>query len=147
MSEMFLEDDAALRALLAGFEDGTWPIADWHHHHHIAVAACYIVENPDAMDLLRARIARYNESQGGKNTPDSGYHETITRFWVEMISRWIARLPPGLTKLQIARRAVADFGDRQELFREYYDFDVAASREARAKWIPPTRPLSDQQIS
>ena len=141
MSETFPEDEAALQSLIAGFEDGTWPGAQWRHSSHLALAACYILDYPDAMNLLRTRIARYNESQGGKNTPDSGYHETITRFWVEIISRLMADLPPGLTRLEVARRVVACFGDRRDLFRDYYDFDVVTSREARATWVPPIRPL------
>src|ERR1019366_4432490 len=142
MSETFPEDEAALQSLIAGFEDGTWPGAQWRHSSHLALAACYILDYPDAMNLLRTRIAGYNESQGGKNTPDSGYHETITRFWVEIISRFIGRLPPDLSRLEVARRVVASFGNRRDLFRDYYDFDVVTSREARAAWVPPIRPLA-----
>jgi hypothetical protein len=142
MSETFLEDEAALQSLIAGFEDGTWPGAQWRHSSHLALAACYILDYPDAMNLLRSRIASYNESRGGKNTPDSGYHETITRFWVEIISRFIGRLPPDLSRLEVARRVVASFGNRRDLFRDYYDFDVVTSREARAAWVPPIRPLA-----
>ena len=138
----FLENQSSLEALLIGFENGTWPIADWHHTAHLAVCACYILDGPDAMDRLRIRIARYNENQGGRNTPDSGYHETLTRFWVEMVSISIASLPRNLVRLEVARRIVAEFGHRRDLFREYYEFDVVGCREARAVWIPPARNIS-----
>jgi hypothetical protein len=142
----FLETDAALATFLARFEDGSWPIAEWRHKHHLAVAACYLAEgNAVAMDRLRSNIKRYNVSQGGENTEDRGYHETITRFWVEVVSRYVASLQAGLQAglpmVEIARLVVAKFESRRDLFREYYDFDVVKSREARAAWIPPSRPF------
>jgi hypothetical protein len=138
----FLEDSASLHELLAGFENGTWPIAEWHHAEHLAVCVCYALDGPEAMSLLRTRIAAYNESQGGKNTPDSGYHETLTRFWLELVRDAIDSLPPNLSRLEVTRCIVAEFGHRRDLFREYYGFDVVGSREARAGWIPPARNIS-----
>src|SRR4051794_40234359 len=105
----FLQDSSSLDALLAGFEAGTWPIANWHHAEHLAVCSCYLLDGPDAMDRLRTRIASYNESQGGKNTPDSGYHETLTRFWLEVVRDAIDSLPSGLSRLEVTQRIVAGF--------------------------------------
>jgi hypothetical protein len=148
MEDGFLASEASLSALLAGFEDGSWPIAEWRHKHHLAVAACYLAGEGEAssgseapMDRLRAGIKRYNLSQGGENTEDRGYHETITRFWVEIVSRYMACLPAGLPRLEIARLVVARFESQRDLFGEYYDFDVVKSRAARAAWIPPSRPF------
>jgi len=36
---------------------------------------------------------------------------------------------------------VEEFATRRDLFHDYYDFDVLNSREARATWIEPSRPL------
>jgi hypothetical protein len=76
----FLSSDATLDALIAGFEDGTWPKAQWTHAAHLALGACYILKGNRALDRLRTGIPRYNISQGGANTDDSGYHETLTCF-------------------------------------------------------------------
>ena len=141
MNEIFPEDEAALQALIAAFEEGSFPIAGWRHAHHLVVAACYVLDGPDALDRLRTNIPRYNVSQGGQNTPDSGYHETLTVFWFEVVQRFIAGLPLGLSRLEITQRVVSEFAPRRDLFRDYYGFDVVKSREARATWIPPSRPL------
>ncbi len=136
----FLTSDASLNALMAGFEDRTWPKEQWTHSAHLAAGACYILDNRDtALDRLRWEIPRYNVSQGGANTEDSGYHETLTCFWHDMIRDFIGTLPAGLDRLAVVRAVVMEFAPKRDLFREYYDFDVVASREARAKWIPPTR--------
>jgi hypothetical protein len=134
----FLASQATLTALIAGFENGSWPGAKWTHAAHLTLGACYILEGNSALDRLRAGIPRYNVSQGGKNTEDSGYHETLTCFWHDIIRDYIATLPAGLDRLTVTRAVVAEFAPQRDLFRQYYDFDVVNSREARAKWIPPT---------
>jgi hypothetical protein len=133
----FLSDDAALSTLIAGFEDGTWPKGQWTHAAHLALGACYILDGDSALDRLRANIPRYNVSQGGANTEDSGYHETLTCFWYDVIRDFIGTLPAGLDRLATVREVVMEFAPQRDLFRQYYDFDVVNSREARAKWIPP----------
>ena len=107
MAVDFLSDGAALGDFLARFEDGTWPVAEFHHAHHLAIAACYVGEGGDPMERLRARIRHYNVCQGGENTADRGYHETITRFWAEVVSRFLASLPAGLPRIEVARRVLA----------------------------------------
>lgn len=134
----YLVSEAALDALIAGFEDGSWPKAQWTHAAHLTVGACYILEGDTALERLRANIPRYNVSQGGANTEDSGYHETLTCFWYGVIRDFIGALPPGFDRLSIAREVVTEFAPQRDLFRQYYDFDVVNSREARARWIPPT---------
>jgi hypothetical protein len=134
----FLASEASLNALIAGFEDGSWPKAQWTHAAHLTVGACYILDGDSALHRLRTGIPRYNVSQGGKNTEDSGYHETLTGFWHNVIRDFIATLPSGLDRITIARAVVTEFAPQRDLFRQFYDFDVVNSREARAKWIPPT---------
>jgi hypothetical protein len=123
--------------LLRGFGNGTWPSREWKHMHHLVLAACYILDGDQALERLRAGIPRYNVSQGGENTVDSGYHETLTCFWHLIIHDFIAKLPPGLSRAEAVRRVVDEYAAQRDLFREYYDFDVVKSREARATWIPP----------
>jgi hypothetical protein len=134
----FLASEADLKALIAGFEDGSRPKAQWTHAAHLALGACYILEGDSALDRLRTNIPRYNVSQGGKNTSDSGYHETLTCFWHNVIRDFIATLPGGSDRLTVARAVVREFAPQRDLFRQYYDFDVVNSREARAQWMPPT---------
>jgi hypothetical protein len=134
----FLASEATLTALIAGFEDRSWPKERWAHAAHLALGACYILDGDSALDRLRTEIPRYNVSQGGENTEDSGYHETLTVFWHNVIRDYIATLPEGLNRLAVVRDVVKEFAPKRDLFVQYYDFDVVKSREARAKWIPPT---------
>lgn len=132
-------DALYLDSLVSGFESGTWPGPEFHHLQHLAIAVHYIGACPDPMSRLRDEIKRYNLSQGGQNTEDRGYHETITRFWLEAVRGYMASLPAGLSKLEITRRVTDEFASKRDLFRDYYNFDVPTSREARAVWIPPNQ--------
>ena len=42
---------------------------------------------------MRDGVRRYNVATGGKNTEDSGYHETLTCFWIAVAAAFLAALP------------------------------------------------------
>jgi hypothetical protein len=132
------DTEESLDRFIAAFEDGTWPSADWKHAHHLAMATCYVLRygREEALRLARVNIARYNESQGGKNTEDSGYHETLTVFWIDAVA---ASIPPGKPRLECVRHVMRALAARRDLWRDYYTFDLVTSREARAAYIPPDR--------
>jgi hypothetical protein len=135
----FLANEAAFAEFINRFERGTWPKASWTHSAHLAVACWYLMSLPKAEAITRVRdgIRRYNEAVGTANTPDNGYHETLTLFWMETISRALNDPSRPDSPLEAARQIVARFGSRSGLFRDFYTFDVVKSREARATWIPP----------
>jgi hypothetical protein len=132
-------DAAWLDSLITGFEDGTWPGAKFHHLEHLAIAVHYLTTEPDPMTVLRSKIKSYNVSQGGENTEVRGYHETITRFWLEVVRGYVTTQPLGLSKLEITKRVTEEFAAKRDIFRGYYDFDVLASKEARTAWIQPNQ--------
>jgi len=146
MGDDILASETEFAEFLARFEDGTWPVAQFHHREHLVVAAVYLMDGDEAMDRLRTNIKTYNVSQGGQNTEDRGYHETITRFWAEVTCQFIGLLPSGLSRLEVARGIVGRFGSARDLFKRYYDFDVLASRTARAEWLPPSWPVSVKRM-
>ena len=79
-----LTTEESLNDFLESFERGTWPKSAWTHAAHIAVAACYLIENrgEDAAGRMRRGIVHYNQCVGTINSDHSGYHETITLFWL-----------------------------------------------------------------
>jgi hypothetical protein len=54
-----------------------------------------------------------------------------------MIAQYLGETDAAGGKLDEVRRVVEEFGGRRDLFKQYYSFDVVASREARARWVPP----------
>jgi hypothetical protein len=150
MTYDFLENEQALAEFIHQFEQGTLRKPLWTHGAHLAVGAWYLLSFPEeeAIERVRRGIQHYNECAGTANTADSGYHETLTLFWLRIILGHVSGMPsasPILTvqeKLKAVRSVVEEFGSQRDLFRQYYSFDVVASREARARWVPPDRIVS-----
>ena len=128
-----------LSGFLIAFEHGTWPKEDWTHAAHLAVASCYLFEYPleVATDRMRLGIRHYNQCIGTRNTDHSGYHETLTVFWMAIVKARLAQLPPKTPRLEAVRTVVEELGPRRDLFQEYYGFDVVKSVEARRSWVEP----------
>ena len=136
---------------LAAFEAGTLPKERWNHAAHLLTGACYVytLGEAHATARMRERVSAYNHAVGGQNTPTSGYHETVTVFWIKLLTRFLATTQPGapclasetwegpLTRSKFAHLAVAEFSARRNIYADYYDFDILASTEARRIWIPP----------
>ncbi len=123
-------DEAEARDLYRDFRSQTLPSAKWTHEAHLAVCWCVMqeMEIDDAVDHLRRAIRSYNESTGTANTATSGYHETLTRYYVEAIAR-LCDEPPAATlgDPTCTRQAPLTFWSRDLLF----------SCEARADWVEP----------
>jgi hypothetical protein len=140
MTYDFLRNEQALAEFIGRFEQGTLPKPIWTHAAHLAVGTWYLVTLPEeiAVEQVRTGIRHYNDCVGTANTPDSGYHETLTMFWLKTIAQFL-RNQEGVEKLEAVRSVVEEFGGRRDLLKKYYSFDVVASREARAGWIAPDR--------
>jgi hypothetical protein len=70
------------------FYNHTLPKESWTHHAHLAVALYEANKTNDfniALDNLRQQIKSYNISVGTENTDNSGYHETLTVFWLTAV--------------------------------------------------------------
>ena len=65
---------------------------DWTHEAHLAATTYLELRRPD-IDLdeeLPDIIRRFNESVGGVNSDTEGYHETITRSFLQGVRLFLA---------------------------------------------------------
>jgi hypothetical protein len=121
----------------------TLPKAEWTHEAHLRAGLWHVRAHGAvaALELLRQRISAYNESVGTANTDTSGYHETITRFYVTVIDRFLAAADPSLEIDMLARDLLARCGDRQ-LPLHHYSEGRLFSPVARRSWVEPDlRPI------
>ncbi len=142
----FLTSEDALDAFLSHWITGTLPEAEFTHAAHVAVCAYLAHGNQgDLFQRMKTRILHFNLSVGTPNTPDRGYHETLTRFWCALVGTLVHQ-GDYATKLEAARAAVATFGTDHMATDRYYSFNVLRSREARQRWIEPDlAPLPNTQ--
>ena len=127
-----------------GLIDRTLPKAEWTHHAHLRAGLWHVMQHGavPALELLRARIRAYNESVGTANTDSSGYHETITRFYVIVIDRFLSTADRSLDMDALADRLIAAHGDRR-LPLHHYSESRLFSPVARRSWVEPDlRPIS-----
>jgi hypothetical protein len=112
------------------------PEPDWNHEAHLRVAWLALEQHAidEAHLLLRVGIIRLNVFHGFVETPERGYHETLTRVWVVLVdaarkaargadSRAFLALHPGA----LAREAPLRHYSRERLF----------SVHARARFVDP----------
>lgn len=132
----YLLSREAFSEFLTLFSSGKLPRGEWNHAAHLAVAAATVSAGGN-MDTVRERILAYNATQGIVSSPDYGYHETLTRFWVDRVQEAIRGLGRGATEFDAARAVVAAYAHRGRVFDLYYSFDLPKSREARATFLPP----------
>jgi len=137
-SHPFLASDAALRTFVAEWEAGTLPKSQFTHAAHVAVCTFYTAQHSPAEALRRMRegIPAYNLAVGGQNTEDSGYHETLTCLWAQIVAEFLAahHYPKPFAAVEAT---VLHYGEQRKLHETFYSYDIVANRRARREWIPP----------
>lgn len=137
---MDFRSESEIDHFLSWFDSGTLPRYCWTHAAHVAMATAKLWnEDSGTVDRIRAGIQNFNRSHGIETTPVSGYHETLTLFWINAVRDYIERAQPD-SRLNAVRGAVREFGLKAALPFDRYSFDVVKSPDARARWIPPDRP-------
>jgi hypothetical protein len=133
----FVSSARALAEFVAAWEACALTKSEFTHAAHVAVGAYYAVMHPStAFERMKSGLIQFNESVGGVNSETSGYHETITRLWIEVLAKFVAT--NGFTDpWEAACAAVTEFGEARDLHGLYYSFDVLRSVEARRRWVPP----------
>ena len=130
--------DKDIETFIREFESCRLPKERWTHHAHLVVGLWYLTHHSvgEALSILRQRIRAYNESVGTLNTDASGYHETLTRLFLQGIAAHILAhqdepLSDSLARLLKSPLAQKDwpltFYSRERLF----------SVAARQGWLEP----------
>ena len=130
--------DSVTEQLAARFCARTLLKTEWTHEAHLRVGLWHVLKYgpEEALGLLRPRIRAHNESVGTANTDSSGYHETITRFYVWRIGLFLRLADASRTADELASELVRELGDR-DLPLAYWSRELLMSREARLGWVEP----------
>ena len=127
-----------IESLVKAFESCTLPREEWTHRAHLTVALWYLVhhDTEEATKLIREGIKRFNEAKGIVTTKQSGYHETITLFYILIISKHLRESDADNRIVHLMNNLMQRYGERN-LPLEYYSKERLMSLEARANWIEP----------
>jgi ribosomal protein S18 acetylase RimI-like enzyme len=144
-----LDDDA----LWAAFHDRSLTHARWTHTAHLRVAWMHLARYgiDEAHLRMRIGIVRLNTAHGVPESPQRGYHETLTRVWLALVGDARRREPcadsatfvaqHGLARSSASLRDAARPGEAGALHRDaplrHYSRERLFSLEARAMFVAP----------
>jgi hypothetical protein len=130
---MHFENDEEIVDLVRRFESCEIHPADFRHYQHLTVALWYVRQFPyaTASEKIRTGIQRLAAAYG-----KTGYHETITRFWLVMVRDFAAAVEQDEAICDLANRMVTSY-ENKDLIKEYYSEELVDSSEAKAGWVEP----------
>jgi hypothetical protein len=134
-------------SLIHAFQECSLPRSQWNHAAHLTVGLWYLFydSEQEAIDAVRNGIKNYNSAQGIETTRNSGYHETLTMFWVGIIRRYLAEESRNRSMVSLVNGLIAKYADHTLPFR-YYTRDRLMSWEARNNWVEPDLKPLDSAI-
>ena len=126
-----------IERLVFAFESCALPREEWNHRAHLTVGLMYLAkhEKSQATRLIREGIQKYNHAYGIIQTKDGGYHETITLFYVWLVSKYLQSASED-SIVKLVNGLLEVYGDKR-LPLEYYSAGRLMSWEARTSWIEP----------
>ena len=115
---------------------------EWTHEAHLVAGYWYVrkLGAVDALTEVRTRIMRFNDSVGTPNSDTRGYHETITRLYLDAIAAHMAGLPPGATFEEGLARLLSSPLANSAWPLTRYSRERLFSVQARRGWVEPDQP-------
>ncbi len=132
--------------LIERFESRKLPKLEWTHEAHIVVALWYCSKYSfkEALNHVREKIRKHNESVGTENTDTEGYHETITKFWLLVASDFLRKTKHLSIEDKCNAMINSEFG-KSSYPLDYYSRQLLFSTTARHCWVKPD--LNDFEVN
>ena len=126
-------DPAEIEAVVCKFERFEYRKEEFTHARHLAVAAWYLTHlSPEqSLERMRAGLIRFTRHHGV-----TGYHETITRFWLRLVEDFLKKLPQKTSFADRVNELLQRFPTKELLF-DYYTRERVMSEAARNAWLEP----------
>jgi hypothetical protein len=125
-------------SIVKSFEDRTIAKSEWNHTAHLAVGLYYCWTLPFAVakNVMRDGIHWVNDKHGTPNTDTTGYHETLTVFWLKRIWNFLDERQDVRSLPRLFAELVERFQDA-DLPLKYYSRELLFSAAARRDYLPP----------
>jgi hypothetical protein len=113
---------------------------DWTHEAHLAACLYLLMRRPDVdVDAeIAGIISRFNESVGGVNDDQGGYHDTITRAYLAGVRLFLRTHPEGGLADRVNALLVSPVG-RRDWPLGFYSRERLFSVAARCGFVEPDR--------
>ena len=133
MEPLRYADEDAIRDVVDQFERCTYGLAEFTHARHLTVACWYLntLSPADALSRMRTHLQKFSAHHGKQ-----GYHETITRFWIELLHAFLTAQPADAPLAHKVNDAVKSYGNKEILY-SYYTRERVMSETAKREWVEP----------
>src|SRR5215469_3169213 len=125
-------NEDAIRDVIQKFEHCEYAPAEFTHARHLTVGCWYLCTLPadQALNRMRERLQSFSAHHGKQ-----GYHETITRFWIELLDGTLRQQREDVPVLGRVNAVVALYP--KEVLFDYYTRERVMSDQAKREWIEP----------
>ena len=130
---MYFKDDEEIVDLVRRFESCAIRPEDFRHYQHLTVALWYVQKFPYdiASEKMRSGIQKLAAAYG-----KTGYHETITWFWLLIVREFAADSASAESICDLANRLAASCTGKK-VINEYYSADLLTTPDAKEHWVEP----------
>jgi len=131
--------DAEIQHLGERFLARSLPKEEWTHKAHLATTTWLLLRRReiDVDNELPGLIRRYNESVGGVNSDSEGYHETITRVYLNGVRLFLSEADTAEPLHEIVNELLLSPMGRRDWPLRFYSRERLLSVEARRDFIAP----------
>ncbi len=114
--------------LIWAFNNSTLLRSSWTHEVHLIIALWYLnnYSETEAINCICKGIQQYNSAVGIQTTNDSGYHVTMTLFWIFMVRKYLSDTTANCSILELANGLIQTYGNSALPF-EYYSHGLLMS--------------------
>ena len=133
------DTDAAVARVGEGLLHADLPRAEWTHEAHLAATLYILLKHPE-VDLdteLPGLIRRYNESVGGVNSDNEGYHDTITKAYLRGIRLFLEEADPNDHVHNLANELLHSPMGKRDWPLRFWSKELLFSVDARRGWVAP----------
>lgn len=134
---MKYNSDEEIFSIVKDFEGRTLAKENWTHETRLTVGLYYTLKHarPIAQKLMRRGICWLNCVHGINNSRTSGYHETLTVFWLDTIAEIVKR-NPRKDLAELANTVIETCADERMPLRTY-SAQLLFSPVARESYVEP----------
>ena len=125
-----------IEELVSKFSDKSFPKSQWTHQAHVLVAIWhnFYHDFDTALNMVGLKIKAYNAAVGTLNTENSGYHQTLTIFWMVLTKSYLLA-NPSLRMEEACHNFLISENASKNTPLKYYSKDFLFSKEARRTWV------------
>lgn len=144
---MIFQTNEDIYLLVKSFEDCTIAKSEWTHAAHLTVGLfyCRLLQFAVAKNVIRDGIYWLNDRHGTPNTADSGYHETLTVFWLKRIWNFLDEREWTNDMAPLANELIEKYSDPGLPLR-YYTRELLFSAQARCEYYPPNLHVQNHRL-